>query len=46
LQIAIYNKKYSSQFHGNLQIAIYNRKIWNTSDFESGEFKSPDFEKT
>jgi hypothetical protein len=37
---------YSSHFHGNLQIAIYiPQKIWNTSDFEGGEFKSPDFEK-
>jgi hypothetical protein len=24
---------------------LANSQIWNTSDFEGGEFKSPDFEK-
>jgi hypothetical protein len=36
----------SSQFHGNLQIAIYNSKKGTLVILKSGEFKSPDFEKT
>jgi hypothetical protein len=34
-----------SQFHGNLQIAINNRKEGTLVILESGELKSPDFEK-